>query len=87
MTPWGSDQMCGPDGNAQYGFYDQSAQIHAGALVARIGGRGAIFKVGSKHTFTAKAAGRLFFAIGMNPSYINYAYPGEYEVKVKVEPK
>ena len=83
MTPWGSNYRSTPDGNSsQYGWH-LSGKIPGGALVAKIGSA-AEFKVGSKHKFTAKAAGTLQFGIGMNPSYRNNAFPGEYKVKVRI---
>lgn len=86
MSPWGSDQMSGPDGGANYGWYVAN-QIYGGALVAKIGDKGTVFKVGSKHTFTAKTSGVLQFAVAMQHQYSQqgYSYPGNYNVKVTVE--
>jgi hypothetical protein len=86
MTPWGSNAMSTPDGSPNYGWY-MGNDVAAGALVAKIGDSGPIFKVGSKNTFVAKKAGTLMLAIGMNPSYANQAFPGKYDVKVRVQPK
>lgn len=88
MTPWGSNAATGPDGAPNYGWYTPN-DIPGGALVARIGDKGQIFKVGRQATFTAKSSGVLQFAIGIQPEYANegYQYPGEYKVKLKVEPK
>ena len=83
MTPWGKDKVSTPEGSATYGWYDQNNQIHAGTLVARIGCDGKIFKIGTKKTFTVIKRGTLQFAIGMNPSYLNYFYPGRYRIQVK----
>lgn len=86
MTPWGSNAMATPDGSPNYGWY-MGNEIAAGALVAKISDSGPIFKVGSKNTFVAKKSGTLMLAIGMNPSYANQAFPGKYDVKVRVQPK
>lgn len=88
MTPWGSNSASGPDGATNYGWYVPN-QIPGGALVARIGDKGQVFKVGAKSTFTAKQAGVLQMAIGIQPEYANegYQYPGEYRVKLRIEPK
>jgi hypothetical protein len=58
-------------------------------LVARIGDKGTVFKVGRQSTFVAKSSGVLQFAIGMQGQYSNegYQFPGEYRVRVKVDPK
>lgn len=86
MSPWGSDQTSGPDGGANFGWYVQN-QIYGGALVAKIGDKGNVFKVGSKSTFVAKTSGTLQFGIAMQQQYSQqgYAYPGNYNVKVTVD--
>jgi hypothetical protein len=88
MSPWGSNAATGPDGAPNYGWYVAN-QIPGGALVGRVGDKGQIFKVGRQSTFTAKSAGVLQLAIGIQPEYANegYQYPGQYNVKLKVEPK
>jgi len=86
MTPWGSNAMSTPEGSPNYGWY-MGNEIAAGALVAKISDSGPIFKVGSKNTFVAKKSGTLMLAIGMNASYANQAFPGKYDVKVRVTPK
>lgn len=88
MSPWGSNAATGPDGAPNYGWYVPN-QIPGGALVARIGDKGTIFKVGKQTTFVAKNSGVLQFAIGIQAEYANegYQYPGQYQVKLKVDPK
>jgi hypothetical protein len=88
MSPWGSNAATGPDGAPNYGWYVAN-QIPGGALVARIGEKGQVFKVGRQSTFVAKGSGVLQLAIGIQPEYANegYSYPGQYNVKLKVEPK
>jgi hypothetical protein len=86
MSPWGGNMNSTPDGGANYGVYQQ---FHGGALLAKIGNNGKLFKVGSKHTFVAQQAGVLHFAVAMQDQYSQegYAFPGQYNVKVLVEPK
>jgi hypothetical protein len=88
MSPWGSNAASGPDGMPNYGWYVPN-QIPGGTLVAKIGDKGTIFKVGRQSTFVAKNAGVLQLAIGMQAEYANegYQYPGQYQVKLKVDPK
>jgi hypothetical protein len=88
MSPWGSNAATGPDGAPNYGWYIPN-QIPGGALVARIGDKGQIFKVGRQSTFVAKNAGVLQFAIGIQNEYANegYQYPGQYSVKLRIDPK
>lgn len=88
MSPWGSNSMSTPDGGQNFGWYIPN-QIPGGALVARIGDKGTVMKVGRQATFVAKSSGTLQFAIGMQGEYANegYNFPGEYRLKVKVDPK
>lgn len=86
MSPWGSRSTVGPDGNTRYGNMPMDGQnFPGGALLAKVGG-GKAFKVGSNHSFTADAAGELQFAIAIHPSYGRgeYSFPGQYELKVRV---
>ena len=87
MTPWGSGTMSTPEGGANFGA--DPNQIPGGALVARIGDSGKVFKVGAKHSFQADRTGTLQFAIAMQYDYAqgNYQFPGEYKLKIKVDPK
>ncbi len=88
MSPWGSRASSGPDGAPNYGWYIPN-QIPGGALVAKVGDGGTIFKVGRQSTFTAKASGVLQFAIGMQGEYSqgSYQFPGEYRLRIRVEPR
>lgn len=88
MSPWGNNAVSSPDGSEQFQWYIAS-QIPGGALVARIGSSGKIFKVGSKFSFTATRSGVLHLGIAMNPQFAttDYSYPGEYSVKVRVNPR
>lgn len=85
MTPWGGSKTSGPEGSAEYGWFDPNGKIEAGSLVARIGKRGEVFKLGDRRTFTADSSGILYVAIAMNPSYLNYQFPGEYKLRVHVK--
>lgn len=87
MTPWGGDQQSTPDGGLNWGQY--AAGIPSGALIARIGDKGPIVKVGRSTTFTAKQSGVLQFAVAMQNQYANegYNYPGKYDVRIRVDPK
>lgn len=88
MSPWGSDQSSGPDGGPNFGWYIPN-QIYGGALVAKIGDKGTVFKVGSKSTFVAKSSGTLQFAVAMQHQYAQqgYSYPGNYNLKITVDGK
>lgn len=88
MTPWGSNSVSTPDGGMNFGWYIPS-QIPGGCLVAKIGDKGTVFKVGRQLNFVAKSSGLLQLAIGMQGDYAGegYTFPGEYRVKLKVDPK
>jgi hypothetical protein len=88
MSPWGNNAQSGPDGMQNYGWYIPG-QIPGGALCARISDKGAPFKVGSSSTFVAKQSGVLQLAIGIQGEYANegYQFPGEYKVRLKIDPK
>ena len=85
MQPWGN-QSSGPDGGANFGQM-QPGNFPGGALIAKLNQNGPLFKVGSKHTFTADRAGILMFGVAMPGEYQGYQFPGEYSVKVKVVKK
>jgi len=90
MTPWGSSANTGPDGNSRYSYYSVgSTRFYGGTLVARIGDSGSFEKVGSRRKFVAKKNGLLSFGIAMNNSYAgsNYYFPGNYKLRIKVQPK
>lgn len=88
MTPWGNTAFSTPDGSEQFQWYVAN-QIPGGALVARVGTSGKVFKIGTKNTFTSPRAGILYFGIAMSPQFAtqDYNYPGRYDVKVRVNPK
>lgn len=88
MSPWGSNAHSGPDGMPNYGWYIPN-QIAGGALCAKIGDKGQPFKVGRSFTMVAKTSGTLMFAIGIQGEYAGegYQFPGEYKLKVRVDPK
>lgn len=85
MSPWGNEYTSGPDGDGnQYGWFVGNS-IPGGALVGKIGNNDSPFKIGSSSTFTAKKAGTLYLAIGMNPGQASSSFPGTYNVKIRVE--
>jgi hypothetical protein len=88
LTPWGNNAQTSPDGIQNYGWYIPG-QIPTGALCARVGDKGTPFKVGSNHTFVARQAGVLQLAIGMQQEYANegYQFPGEFKVRLRIDPK
>ena len=88
MSPWGSNASSGPDGAPNYGWYVPN-QIAGGSLIARIGEKGQIFKVGKQSTMVAKSSGVIQLAIAMQGDYAGdgYQFPGEYRVKLKIDPK
>ncbi len=86
MTPWGNQASSNPDGAQNFGWY-QANVIPIGALVGKIGSQGTVFKIGSKHSFTADKAGTLYLAMAMMPDYANNQFPGEYRIKLRVQRK
>ncbi len=88
MSPWGNNMSSTPDGAQNFGWYKQN-EIPGGALMAKIGSKGNEIKVGSKGVFVAKTSGILQFGIAMQHQYANqgYNFPGQYNVRVKVQPE
>ena len=88
MSPWGNNASSTPDGAPNYGWYIPN-QIPGGALIARIGDKGVAFKVGRQLNFVAKNSGVLQLAIAIQAQHASegYAYPGQYNVKLRIDPK
>lgn len=88
MSPWGNASFSTPEGSEQFSWYVPN-QIPGGALVARIGTSGKVFKAGSKHALTAPRGGVLYFGIAMSPQFAtqDFNFPGGYTVKVRVNGK
>ena len=86
MTPWGNQAFSTPEGGVNFGWYLQN-QIPGGALVAKIGDSGPIFKVGSKLVFTADRSGALRFGVAIHQNQANQAFPGQYNLKIAVRRK
>ncbi len=86
MSPWGSESVSGPEGSQNYGQYKPG--IFGGALVLRWGTNGQEELVGRTKTFTATKAATLYFGVAMQPNFTSsgYQFPGQYKVKVKVNP-
>ncbi len=88
MTPWGTRAFSTPNGASNYGSFNIGDQrFSAGTLIAKIGSNGKVFKIGSNKKFTATGSGTLRFAIAMQSSYGrgNYQFPGQYDLKIKVD--
>ncbi len=85
LSPWGSRAMSTPEGAANYGTM-QPGNFPLGTLVGRIGD-GQPFKIGSKSNFTADRSGSLQLGMAMMPDYANNAFPGQYNVKIRVQKK
>ncbi len=86
MTPWGNQAVSTPDGAQNYGWYVQN-KIAGGCLVGKIGKNGPVFRIGTKHSFTADRSGVLQLAVAMQGDYANQTFPGEYKVKTRVKRK
>jgi hypothetical protein len=87
MEPWGHEMKSTPDGGQNFGIFQPG--ISNGALVGKIGSNGQLFKVGSKHELTARQGGVLYLAIALGADFANqgYTFPGQYNVKIRVQPK
>lgn len=84
MSPWGSNQISTPDGAPNCGNYQ--GNIPMGALVGRVGEKGAPFLVGSKKSFVAQKSGTLYLGFAMQQNWANYQFPGKYEARIRVSP-
>ena len=84
LSPWG--QMSNAEGMPQFGTY--MGKFAVGSVVAKIG-NGELIGIGTDETFTAKTAGTLQFGISMMDNFVQggYEWPGEYSVKIRVEPQ
>ena len=83
MTPWGSSRRTGPDGSSSY---SRKSGFNGGSLVMQVGNGKAVY-LGSKKTLKFTSSGTLKLGVAIPDSYMNYSYPGEYKVVVKVESK
>lgn len=86
MTPWGNNRTSTPTGAMNCGWYIPNKTMN-GALMAKIGSNGKAVVIGTEKTFIADRPGPLQFAIAMQSSYLNYSFPGEYNVRIKVTRK
>jgi hypothetical protein len=88
MSPWGTNAQTGPDGATNYGQGNVGGQTFpGGTLVGKIGNNGKIIKIGSRANFVADAAGTLQFGVVVHNSYARrgYSYPGQYDLKIRVD--
>ncbi|MAE65882.1 MAG: hypothetical protein CMJ18_16550 [Phycisphaeraceae bacterium] len=85
MTPWGQNAFSTPDGAPNYGWHVNN-KIPNGCLVGRIG-KGAVFKIGSNHSFTVKKSGMLELGVGTHPGHRQQKFPGSYKVRIRVKPQ
>ena len=83
MTPWGSNRTTGPEGSTRY---SRKGSFNGGSLVMQVGSGKAVF-LGAKKTVKINASGTLKLGVAIPDSYMNYSYPGEYKVILKVESK
>jgi hypothetical protein len=75
-----------PDGTPNFGTHPTDPQIQGGTLIAKIGDRDQVIKVGSNASFVAENDGALSFGIAMRQNYVGrYQFPGEYKVQLRVE--
>ncbi len=86
MTPWGNGAFSIPDGMPGYGWYVNQT-IPMGMLVGRVGGDGQVEPIGAKHSFVADASGELELAFAIQQGHANNQFPGEYKVRIRVEPR
>lgn len=85
MTPWGSDQVSGPEGSPNYGQYRPG--INGGALCMRYGASGQDELIGRGKKFTATKSGTIYFGVAMQQNFAGNQFPGSYKVKVRVGPQ
>ncbi|MGQ0633464.1 MAG: hypothetical protein ACT4QC_02545 [Planctomycetaceae bacterium] len=88
MSPWGNNAVSTPDGSETFQWFIPN-QIPGGCLVARVGTAGKTMKIGSKQSFTATRSGILFLGVAMNPQFSSgdFNFPGEYKVRIRVNPR
>jgi hypothetical protein len=81
-----STYVSSPDGSSRFGTHPTDPQIQGGTLIAKIGNRDKVIKVGSNAAFVAENDGVLSFGIAMRQNYVGrYQFPGEYKVQLRVE--
>jgi len=73
MTPWGSDQVSGPEGSPNYGQYRPG--INGGALCMRYGASGQDELIGRGKKFTATKSGTIYFGVAMQQNFAGTSSP------------
>jgi hypothetical protein len=84
LSPW--DETASPDGVAQYGTY--MGKFPVGAVLVRFG-KGEWQMVGRDQSLTVDRDGPIEFAVAMMDNFVQngYEFPGEYKIKLRVEPR
>lgn len=84
LSPW--DETASPEGLPEYGTYMGKYPI--GAVLVRFG-KGEWQMVGREKSLTANRDGTIEFAVAMMDNFIQngYEFPGEYKIKLRVEPR
>lgn len=87
LSPWGNNYKSTPDGNLKAGLLNGTT-FKYGMLVCQVRD-GPYFPVGSKARIIAPRSGKIKLGIVMFSKYTNgnYKFPGNYRVKVVVQPK
>jgi hypothetical protein len=80
----GSSTMFKPEGNSNYGYFNEQQRIMMGALLVQIGEGGEVKLAGTKISFVADADGPLTFSIAAHPQYARTNLDGNYDVQVRV---
>lgn len=84
LSPW--DETASADGLPEYGTY--MGKFPIGAVLVRFG-KGEWQLVGRDKSLTADRDGPIEFAVAMMDNFIQngYEFPGEYKIKLRVEPR
>jgi hypothetical protein len=83
-TNWNSS--CGPDGMSDKG---QFRSFKSGMLLAQVGSKGQLVKIGTNGSFVAKSNGDLYLGVAMADNFRagGYNWTGKYTAKIVVKPQ
>lgn len=83
-TNWSA--TCGPEGMSDKG---QFRSFKSGMLLAQVGSKGQLTKIGANGSFVAKTSGDLYLGIAMAENFRSggYTWTGKYTAKVIVKPQ